>query len=165
MSPGSQNLSSIEQNFKPNISKWKLYKTITAFNNTFYLEYIKISIMFSSKYVVSKERSAKLHLKFYVKITVFYSVIFIKKYLKILGSVCRRKSIPQISRVSSDVWELNWQRYINRTKHAILLIYVLHDMVALIRKWRPKETPVYLSDRFDEECIVMEENDRLRSMR
>lgn len=66
MSPGSQNLSSIEQNFKPNISKWKLYKTITSFNNTFDLEHVKINIMFSSKYVVSKGRLAKLYLKFYV---------------------------------------------------------------------------------------------------
>lgn len=81
MSPGSQNISSIEQSFKPNILKLKLYKT-TTFNNIFYLKYIKISIMFSNKYVVSKEKSAKLHLKFYVKITVFYSVIFFKNILK-----------------------------------------------------------------------------------
>lgn len=102
MSPGSQNLSSIEQNFKLNISKWKLYKTITAFNNTFYLEYIKISIMFSSKYVVSKERSAKLHLKFYVKITVFYSVIFIKNILKFwevfVGGKVFLKSLGSLAR-------------------------------------------------------------------
>lgn len=56
MSPGSHNLSSIEQNLKPSILKLKSYKNITTFYNKFYFEPIKISIMFSIEYVVSKKR-------------------------------------------------------------------------------------------------------------